>query len=402
MPQLGGNATQFVANIATAASFRKRSLASYRKRGKSYEFKVTRRKILPAPGYRCFTFDTIEEGEMYCTRLERLLDQGIVPSEILNKPSVELVRSVADLMKEYQRVTTVTENDRRLLRVDERRIGGMKASSVNYDWAELWVTEMKQRLNLSPGSIRHHVGSVARCFDWAVKKGYLMVNPLRALPKGYAKYTKEDKKYVQPKTDQERERRLERDEEMRIRGILKMQCSSENKQRPLILEHGKAMLLMFDLALETAMRMREIYTLGRRQIHLKEKTIFLTQTKNGDRRQVPLSTVAIGALEQYFEEVPPASRGKGDLIFPFWNGDRAASKLAEVTSTQSKKWARVFEHAGCPDIRFHDLRHEATCRFYERTTLGDVLIAKITGHKDLKMLKRYANLRGSDLAGQLW
>lgn len=29
-------------------------------------------------------------------------------------------------------------------------------------------------------------------------------------------------------------------------------------------------------------------------------------------------------------------------------------------------------------------------------------IAKITGHKDLKMLKRYANLRGSDLADQLW
>ena len=112
--------------------------------------------------------------------------------------------------------------------------------------------------------------------------------------------------------------------------------------------------------------------------------------------------MAIGALEQYFEEVPPALRGTGDLIFPFWNGDRATSKLAEVTSTQSKKWARVFEHAGCPDIRFHDLRHEATCRFYERTTLGDVLIAKITGHKDLKMLKRYANLRGSDLAGQLW
>ena len=79
-----------------------------------------------------------------------------------------------------------------------------------------------------------------------------------------------------------------------------MQCSSENKQRPLILEHGKAMLLMFDLALETAMRMREIYTLGRRQIHLKENH-FPTQTK---RRSPPGSVVdsAIEALEHYFEE----------------------------------------------------------------------------------------------------
>ncbi len=94
MPQLSGNATQFVANIATSASYWVSKLASYRKRGKSYEFKVTRRKILPPPGYRCFTFDTIEEGEMYCTRLERLLDQGILPSDVLNKPTAELVRSV--------------------------------------------------------------------------------------------------------------------------------------------------------------------------------------------------------------------------------------------------------------------------------------------------------------------
>jgi hypothetical protein len=34
--------------------------------------------------------------------------------------------------------------------------------------------------------------------------------------------------------------------------------------------------------------------------------------------------------------------------------------------------------------------------------LSDVLIAKITGHKDLRMLQRYASLRGSDLALHLW
>lgn len=402
MPQLSGNATQSVANIATAASFGGKALASYRKRGKSYEFKVTRRKILPPPGYRCFTFDSVEEGEMYCTRLERLLDQGILPPDILNKSTAELVRSVADLITEYQRVVTVTDNDRRLLRVDQERIGRMKASSINYDWAELWVTEMKQRWNLTPGTIRHHVGSVARCFDWAVKKGYLLVNPLRTLPRGYSQYSKDDQKYVQPKVDQERERRLEPREEAQIRQVLKTEYHSDNKQRLLVLEHPKAMLLMFDLALETAMRMREIYTLSRRQIQLKKKTIFLIQTKNGDRRQVPLSSTAIEALEIYFESVPAPLRGTGDLIFPFWDGERETGKLAAVTSTLSKKRGRVFDHAGCPDVGFHDLRHEATCRFYERTRLGDVQIARITGHKDLKMLKRYANLRGSDLAGQLW
>jgi integrase len=57
---------------------------------------------------------------------------------------------------------------------------------------------------------------------------------------------------------------------------------------------------------------------------------------------------------------------------------------------------------GLDDLNFHDTRHEATCRLYERTTLSDLQIAKITGHKDPRMLMRYANLRGSDLAEKLW
>ena len=128
------------------------TVASYRKRGKSYEFKVTRRKILPPPGYRCFTFDSIEEGEMYCGRLERLLDQGILPTEIIRKPTTELVKSVAEMMVEYQQIVPVTDSDRSLLSVNEARIGTMRATSISYDWAELWVTEMKHNLNLSPGS----------------------------------------------------------------------------------------------------------------------------------------------------------------------------------------------------------------------------------------------------------
>ena len=49
--------------------------------------------------------------------------------------------------------------------------------------------------------------------------------------------------------------------------------------------------MMFDMALETAMRMREIYTLTRDQASLPKATIFLEKTKNGDKRQVPISSV---------------------------------------------------------------------------------------------------------------
>jgi integrase len=76
--------------------------------------------------------------------------------------------------------------------------------------------------------------------------------------------------------------------------------------------------------------------------------------------------------------------------------------LRKTTSLLSQQFGRVFDAAGCEDLRFHDLRHEATSRLFERTTLSDLEISRITGHKDPRVLRRYSNLRGSDLAAKLW
>ena len=61
---------------------------------------------------------------------------------------------------------------------------------------------------------------------------------------------------------------------------------------------------------------------------------------------------------------------------------------------------RVTEKAGLPDFHFHDLRHEATRRFFERG-LDLMEVAAITGHKSLSMLKRYTHLRADDIARKL-
>lgn len=49
------------------------------------------------------------------------------------------------------------------------------------------------------------------------------------------------------------------------------------------------------------------------------------------------------------------------------------------------------------DLTFHDLRHEATSRFFEKG-LNPMQVAAITGHKTLQMLKRYTHLKAEDLA----
>lgn len=89
-------------------------------------------------------------------------------------------------------------------------------------------------------------------------------------------------------------------------------------------------------------------------------------------------------------------------MFP-WASEKATLRTPQqVTSARSEQFSRIFEAAGCPDFTFHGLRHEATSRLYERTSCSDLQIAKILGWKSLRMALRYANLRGSDLAGKLW
>jgi len=142
------------------------------------------------------------------------------------------------------------------------------------------------------------------------------------------------------------------------------------------------------------------------QVDFERRTIFLDKTKNGDKRQVPMTTVALRVLKEYVRHVKRGERGmdgfafEGGRLFPWWDG--TPPSLAKTTALLSRQFARVFDAAGCPDLRFHDLRHEATSRLFERTTLSDVQISRITGHNEPRVLRRYANLRGSELAVHLW
>jgi len=52
------------------------------------------------------------------------------------------------------------------------------------------------------------------------------------------------------------------------------------------------------------------------------------------------------------------------------------------------------------NLRFHDLRHEATSRFVE-AGLSDQQVSSITGHKSMQMLKRYTHLRNEDLVSMI-
>lgn len=385
-------------------------MAHKRQRNGSWEY-IVKRKILPKP--ITLTFSDESEGDAYIKRLESLLDAGIIPSEYADRKSN--LHTVGDLLREYHAAVSLADSDKPIIGILLDRVGSTRISEISHAWAETWVTKMKQEMGLAPSTIRKHVGSLARCFDWAGKKNIpsLAINPLRSLPKRYSTYNDVDAKAASAmgktaKEDEWRDRRPAEHEEKRIRELLSG-AKVEGRERARSLPWQGALELIFDLALETGMRSREMFTLTLDQIDIDRATIFLDKTKNGDKRQVPLTSVAQAAIKRYLDQVKNGDRKMAgfntkNYLFPWINpaADMPKAELKRVSILLSRQFRDIFTDAGAPDLRFHDLRHEATSRFFERTNLSDIEIAKITGHKDPRMLMRYANLRASKLAARLW
>ena len=135
------------------------------------------------------------------------------------------------------------------------------------------------------------------------------------------------------------------------------------------------------VALETGMRRGELLSLEWKHVHLDKSWAHLPMTKNGDGRDVPLSRRALDELQKLPRDI-------SGVVFPI-----SISALRGL-------WDRSLRQADIQDLHFHDLRHEATSRFFE-LGLNVVEVAAITGHKDLKMLQRYTHLRAEDLARKL-
>lgn len=364
-----------------------------------WQYTFKRAGVLDKPIY--LTFESEEEGDAYALKLEALLDHGIVPTEFRSQDSVTTLK---ELVRQYELEAHPSDKDQGALRACMRLWGETQLKKINAAWVDERISEMKRLEKLAPASIRARVGALARATDWGMRKELLVMpdHPFRTLPDGYAQYSKADTAEAGVKReDVERDRRLEPGEYERVLEVLEGGVLAR-KQRPLTLDYPKAYRALFVLAVESAMRMSEMYTLTVDQVDLPRRTVFLEKTKNGDKRQVPLSSVAVALLRDYLAEREIPQGHPQDLVFPWWNGDTTRKGRNKLSDKLSKLYSSIFRQANCPGLLFHDLRHEAVSRLFEKTTLSESQIMKISGHKSHRMMMRYANLRGSDLAAALW
>ncbi len=134
------------------------------------------------------------------------------------------------------------------------------------------------------------------------------------------------------------------------------------------------------LALSTGMRQMELMKLAWSNVNLKGGYIILHETKNGDRRRVPLSGLGLSLLQKHAK----VRRLDTTLLFP---SDRNPQKPIDLR----KAFASALRVAEITDFKWHDLRH-CTASYLAMNGASLAEIAEILGHKTLSMVKRYAHL----------
>lgn len=374
-------------------------MASFRERGQKVEVVIKRARVLDRPLYG--TFESMEEARLWASRTEALLDRGIVPTEHTAAPQIQTIETVID---GYLAAHPVKPKFRDVLATIKRRVGDTPIEAIDADWTDRWIAEQKRLDGAAPATIRSKVSALRAACNWAIRKKLIVMAdmPLSTLPDSYSQYSERDAAIAgAERRDTKRERRLDEfgKEESAIRAVIAKGVLTR-KQRPFAIEDKAHVDALFVLAVETCMRLREMYTLEWHQVHLSRRAVWLSRTKNGDERQVALSSVAI----DLFKSLPKT----GPYVFPWWherdwkNSKERDYALKMTSNKLSKLFAEIFEDAGCKDLTFHDLRHEGVSRLFERTTLTTEAIMKHTGHKTHSQLMRYLKLRESHMANQLW
>jgi len=221
----------------------------------------------------------------------------------------------------------------------------------------------------SPSTVRLELALLGHLFTVAIKEWGMGIvyNPMVNIRK--------------PTPAKGRDRRLQSDEEERLLAACKM--------------HSNPMLAwIVQLALYTGMRHGEIVNLKRNQINLDKRSIHLIDTKNNTSRTVPLSNKAITVIKEVTAN--PIRPIDTDLVF-FGEPGRTGVRNPYTTN---RVWEAALKRSGIKELRFHDLRHEATSRFVE-AGLSDQEVSSITGHKSMQMLKRYTHLRTEVLSDKI-
>ncbi len=133
-------------------------------------------------------------------------------------------------------------------------------------------------------------------------------------------------------------------------------------------------------ALNTGMRQGEILDLKWPCVDLFRKTVTIMRSKNGERRTIPLNQAALEVLKSKAR----IRHIKSDYVFSSGNGTMIIGRNLQ------RAFCKALEKAKIKEFRFHDLRHTFATRLVQ-SGIDLYTVAKLLGHKDIRMTQRYAH-----------
>lgn len=251
-----------------------------------------------------------------------------------NKPVRALLQRYLENVTQGKR--SAKQETKRVERLQRDPLGDV----LLHDLGPRHITDWRDRAlqQVSPAAVNRDWNLLNHAFALAVREWqWLTVNPMQQVQR--------------PRTTPPRKRRLSDTEVERLLAACGWPGSTIQARV------GDCILF----ALETAMRAGEIVSLTWDRVHPKH--VHLDRTKNGNARDVPLSTRAREILDR---------QDKSDPVFG-------------ITSAQlDALFRKARDRALLEDLHFHDTRREALTRMAAKV---DVLtLARISGHRDLRIL----------------
>ncbi|ARL03786.1 site-specific integrase [Burkholderia pseudomallei] len=381
-------------------------MATITKRG-PYQWRAqVRRHGYPAQSK---TFNTKAEAEAWAKMIESEMSRGVWVSrseaeattlyEALKRYEEEISLSKKGAAQEASVIKTCKAAE-----LAKRPLASIRSADIA-KLRDAWLKGYKPATVLRRLAVLSHVFNVARK-EWGMES---LSNPVELVRK--------------PQPNNARTRRIAAGEataEFSDADAPESERGAQDGELERVVSASSSALLpaIIWLAVETAMRRGEIVSLRWEHVDLKRRVAHLPATKNGDARDVPLSPRAVEVLQALkddgrndakdapkvaptYDELGNDSRRvfgiRSDAVTRAF--ERAVARARKLYLEECRETGRRPDHKFLTDLRFHDLRHEATSRLASIFPMHE--LTKITGHKDPRMLMRYYHPRAEELAKRL-
>lgn len=326
-------------------------MGTIRKKGSGYEAQVARKGVRKSK-----TFRTKSEANMWIAELEKDIIKG--------KHSGPQNKTFGELMEQYGKTVSITKRGcewelKRIKALFDDEIYRVPLDELNQTHFVSWRDRRLQQV--SAATVIRDWNLISHALNIAVKEWkWLHESPIKGVRK--------------PKEPPHRERRITEDEIDRLLFALGYDYASN--LATVTSRVGAALLF----AIETAMRAGEISSLTWDNVDIDNKVAKLLMTKNGFPRTVPLSAEAIRILNQL-------RSNNTDSVF------NLKSQQIDALFRKAKKRALI------DDLHFHDSRAEAITRLSKKVDI--LTLARISGHRDMRMLMIYYRESMEDIAKRI-